>query len=327
MSPEIPVVFAADDSYAVHLGVTITSLIENACQSKYNIIILDGGITERNKARLSQICEIKEGHQLTFMGMGDDFSDLATRAHFSTPIYYRLKSPEILPYKKLIYLDCDLIVNTDLADLYEIDMSENIIAAVCDGDSFLDLFIQKYSSFQQLYFEQLELTEAEIRGFINSGVMLINTDAWKKHDISSKAISFAQDYQSTLGDQDALNFLCRNNIFYLDREWNTTTNVLGYYHISPLDNNTLPKIIHYAGGEKPWNSDMVPWREQYWRYFSDSPWGKCTHDLILELGEANRNLRKELLQYRKKLAGFQNSRVIKYSAQLKRAFRLFSAKQ
>jgi lipopolysaccharide biosynthesis glycosyltransferase len=113
----IPVVCGADDKYAMPLAVTVCSILANLAPSrKILLFIVDGGIKELNKQRIiksinSDRCTIE------WLKPSEDLlGNLKLTGHFSIAIYYRLLIPELLPqfFDRAIYLDCDLIVNTDL---------------------------------------------------------------------------------------------------------------------------------------------------------------------------------------------------------------------
>ena len=76
------------------------------------------------------------------------------------------------------------------------------------------------------------------------------------------------------GDQDVLNYLFKQNVFYMDMSWNTITNgnrsqmevLLLLAPISIVDeymNARLnPYIIHFA--TKPWNDPLCENAETFW---------------------------------------------------------------
>ena len=66
---QIPIFFACDDNYIPFLGVAISSLKENASkQFDYRIIILNEGLNEDNKNKISKFPDFK------FASYQDDLS-------------------------------------------------------------------------------------------------------------------------------------------------------------------------------------------------------------------------------------------------------------
>lgn len=53
----------------------------------------------------------------------------------SVETYYRLIIPEIMPnYHKILYLDCDMVADHDVAELYDFDLKGAVIGAAKDID-------------------------------------------------------------------------------------------------------------------------------------------------------------------------------------------------
>ena len=56
-----------------------------------------------------------------------------TRAHFSAATYARLFIPSLFSnFEKVLFIDADTIVESDVAELVHIDMKNNLVAAVKD---------------------------------------------------------------------------------------------------------------------------------------------------------------------------------------------------
>ena len=137
MNKEIPVFFAVDNGYIPFLGVALKSLIDNTSEkNKYAIKVLYTSVTEENKKRIKKY--EKENISIEFVDLNKQLEEikgkLYTRNYFSNTTYYRLFIPELYPeYDKAVYIDSDTICLADIADLYNVDMGDNLIAAVPDG--------------------------------------------------------------------------------------------------------------------------------------------------------------------------------------------------
>ena len=58
---------------------------------------------------------------------------LYTRDYYSKATYFRLFLPNLYPqYDKVLYLDSDIILNDDIAKLYNINIKDNLLGAVPD---------------------------------------------------------------------------------------------------------------------------------------------------------------------------------------------------
>ena len=122
---KINVCLACDDNYSKYAGVTIASILVNAAENdELEFYILDGGITQDNKSKLLSLRNIREG-AINFVKidneMFNDYLNIKTHDYIAIPTYYRLKLPTLLPnVSRVIYLDCDVVVNTSLNDLFNI---------------------------------------------------------------------------------------------------------------------------------------------------------------------------------------------------------------
>jgi lipopolysaccharide biosynthesis glycosyltransferase len=165
--------------------------------------------------------------------------------------YSRLLVAELLKdIDKIIYLDCDTIVLSDLKELFMTDIENYYIAAVEDAGHKYN--IKYYSEFYKNF-----------KIYINAGVLLINLKLWRENNILTKLINSIEENKEKimLGDQDAINLVCKDKIKVLDFSYNLQTNA---FYIKNLLSSKIerdfkralnnPKIVHYSVNNKPWNS-------------------------------------------------------------------------
>ena len=120
-SREIVVVSGCDDGYAMPLAVTIRSALDRlGADRRMRLFILDGGLSEENKARLAKSWS---DPRLTFQWLRPDVDlvrDLPVSDHISIAAYLRLLMPELLPrdVTRVIYMDADMMVRRDLGELF-----------------------------------------------------------------------------------------------------------------------------------------------------------------------------------------------------------------
>ena len=132
MHEEIPVFFSTDDLYIPFLDVAVASLMANASPAyRYRIIILHTGLQEDGIKKVLQ--NQKEGFRIDFINISAEVEKIRSRLknvyHFSVVTYYRLFIASLFPeYDKVLYLDCDLVVLGDVAELYHVALGDNIIS-------------------------------------------------------------------------------------------------------------------------------------------------------------------------------------------------------
>ena len=173
--------------------------------------------------------------------------------------YYRLFAPFIIKedVDKLLYLDCDLIVNGKLDDLYNIDMGNDIIVG-CKN-----MLCKEMSHLNAVFNTNLGLPDTN--DYINAGVLLINVLEYKKHVNPNQIIQFINENRANLKmqDQDVINKLFYGKIKHIDNRFN--------YQINAVDDNFQDndlRIIHYSQKSKPWHNDYSsPQKAKYYYNF------------------------------------------------------------
>ena len=251
----IPIFFAVDNGYIPFLGVALKSLIDNTSkENKYAIKILYTSVSDENKARIKKY--EKENISIEFVDLNKQLEEikekLYTRNYFSNTTYYRLFIPELYPqYDKVVYIDSDTICLADIVDLYNVDMGDNLIAAVSDGA------VQSIEIFQD-YVERV-VGVVDYNNYFNAGVIVMNLKELRKYKFQEKFIYMLGKIRFEVAqDQDYLNRLCKGRVKILDYEWNRMP-VMG-----KRDGDI--NLIHYNLGAKPWYFDDVLYQEYFWKY-------------------------------------------------------------
>lgn len=248
---EYHIFFASDDNYSMHLTVAITSILINSKIGEFfNFYILDGGIKSKNKEKISNLKKIKN-FNLEFIQIKNEKIDkcpmMGLENVFSKQTYFRFLIPEIKPdLEKALYLDCDLAVCSNLAELYKINL-ENFYCAVCKDEG------------EGLYLKNCKNTGT--KKYFNAGVMLINCKKWREENIFEKLIEntdfLFKENRLVFLDQDVLNFTFKENVIFLDNKFNFQSNR------GLEENKTKPVIVHYSGGKKPWKKGYEFFPECY----------------------------------------------------------------
>ncbi len=255
----IHVVFVSDDTYAQHVGVAITSLKDQQRLGKsVHVHLLDGGISVVNLQRLNSL----RGEHVTitvYKANMEEYADYLVLEHFSRAMYLRLSIEEVLPKNvtKVIYFDSDIIFLGPIDDLWNVDLSGSLMAAVGDyGTPFnylrKDLGIDKPGE------------------YFNSGVMVINLEAWRINQVCRKVKTYICSNRQKLyyPDQDGLNAVLHGNWLRLDTGWNRFSGT-----VRDRDMSNRPAVVHFASAFKPWfykNVDV--YQEDYLRYLRQTPW-------------------------------------------------------
>jgi len=256
----IPIFFSTDDNYVKFLDVAVRSLIKNASRDyKYKIIVLNTGLNLENTSKIKALED--ENFQIEFADISFAVEDLKNKLpnlyHFGLAAYYRLFIQSLYPeYNKILYLDCDIVVTGDVSKLYFSEVGDNLVAGVVEQFILRTPEFSKYTK---------EAVGVDSKDYINSGIMIMNLKAFRKHRIEEKFTYLINKYNFDVIDPDQayINFLCKGKIKYLDVSWNRTP-------IEDIDCEN-PNIVHYALYKKPWQYDDVFLGEYFWRYAKESP--------------------------------------------------------
>lgn len=298
---QIYLAFAADEAFAVPLVVAVTSvLISTTIPSRLSLYILDCGLS---KETLEYLATIASKCKLSIVSVDSTLlSQLPPRGHLKVPTYARLMLGELIPesVERIIYLDSDLLVQGDVAELWEFDLGDSLLGATTST-------IYPYIGLgSQLW--RVKGIDPGSRLF-NAGVLLINMAQWREARVGSECLDLIRTYPEFViyADQDALNVATWGRTATLPLRWNQEHALRdGSHHAfafaDPLEIKEAvekPAIIHFTGRSKPWLYFCADPATKLWRkahrssgfrlnYRKRSSWRDTASDLLRAL---NRVLR------------------------------------
>ena len=276
---EIPVFFAVDNSYCPFLAVALQSIIDNSSSAnKYLIKVLNTDISVENKRKIVRY--ESDNVDIEFVDLNyyiQKVKDkLYTRDYYSKTTYFRLFLPNLYPqYDKVLYLDSDIVVLDDIAELYNIDMGDDLVAAAPDD-------VIQFNPVFQNYAEKV-VGVADYRRYFNAGVLLMNLDQLRKFKFQEKFIYLLDRIRfSVAQDQDYLNRLCKGRVKLLDRVWNRM----------PMPDPKIKlenvKLIHYNLAFKPWHFEDILYKEFFWMYAQETEYFDMIQDIREKYSEEDR---------------------------------------
>ncbi len=262
---EIPLVYAVDDKYAPFLCVSLKSVTANVSNDYFvKVFILNTGISDKNKKRIIEITEKNSSDiDIEYVDVADRIDGLQDKMHlrdyYTNAIYYRIFIPSLFPqYDKIIYLDCDIILNEDISKLYNVRLGKKIVAAVHE---------EAMSSFECFGAYSEEFLGVPRMQYFNSGLLVINTAEYRKEKIETRFIELMLAHKFEVApDQDYLNVLLQGRTKLVDVGWNKT----------PIPDKDFPdsevKLVHYKLNFKPWHYSGVRYEEYFWKYAKETPY-------------------------------------------------------
>lgn len=259
----IPVFFAIDNEYAPFLSVALNSAIKNSSANrKYKAIVLYQDLSEENRRRIGELAA--EHFEIKFISMGEGLETITDRMsnrlrcdYFTLTIYFRLFIPVMFPeYDKGIYIDSDVVLLGDLAEMYDIDLEDNYIGAC------RDFSVAEVPPLVEYMEKGVGIKKEK---YINSGVLLMNLKKLREAEIDRHFLTLLNTYHfdCIAPDQDYLNAMCAGKIHYLSECWDAMPNE----NKPPLEN---AKLIHYNLFSKPWCYDGIQYGDFFWKYAEDS---------------------------------------------------------
>ena len=282
--PIVPVVFAADDNYVPQLTTTVYSAMKNADPSYfYDVVVLQRNIAWDKQERLRDFFKQFPNMSLRFTNVERELSghDLSTNnAHISIETYYRFLIQKLLPfYDKVLYLDSDIVINGDIAKLYNTDLQGKLLGAIRDIDFLANLNVKHG---KRMGYAKNVLKMKNPYDYFQAGVLVLNTKAMREHYTIRQWLTYASNPAFIYNDQDVLNAHCEGEVLYLPWEWNVVHDCGGrvgnLFVQAPNDiydaymrSRNNPQIIHYAGFQKPWTDPDCDFASIYWRYARETP--------------------------------------------------------
>jgi lipopolysaccharide biosynthesis glycosyltransferase len=242
-----------------YCGVAVSSLIQNTnVNNLYEVYVLYDELKNTNIRRLEGLSVNHVTVRCVCIHEYVVNLKVTEYNHLTVASAYRLVIPDALPqYDKIIYLDSDIAVNADIAEMYNFDIGNNVLGAVKGLYDEDDIFSEYMSG-------TLHVSKDT---FFNAGILIINCAEFRKKNIKEKCFALLTERTDLLYmDQDALNIICQGNVYFLPKEWN-------YECVFLFNNNTCnddvmsdSAIVHYDGIDKPWNHPERPLSEQFWSY-------------------------------------------------------------
>jgi len=253
------VVYAVDEDYWMPLYVSIHSLLANNRDLSLRVFVL---YAERDETFFDNVEYLEAVHDdcsVESIRVGrEHFQDAPTPHWFTEANLYRFLIGSVLPLEdeNVLYLDCDTVVDGSLAELFAMDIDDVVAAATPE---------YKLRSFE-LGFPLDSL-------FHNAGVMYINLDQWRAHEVGPTVLDRIDGRRDvTFPVQEVLNPVLDERDLWraLHPKYNAMTNWAG---VLERETDVEPVVVHYTGRSKPWQytTDRLH-TDLWWEYLEETPY-------------------------------------------------------
>ncbi len=269
MPNRVNVVVASDDNYIQHLAVTLYSVVANrGVNQQLYLYVLDAGITDHSRRRLAAMFNEPGVHLEVISPTLGDVGNIPLKRYGHAALL-RISIADLLPQEitRAIYLDCDIVVLSDLQYLMEVDLRNHPIGAV-----------------ENLGSRATARLGIEPGHYFNSGVLVMDLDKWREQHIGDKVMAYMQENSDMLHfpDQDGLNAVLHEDWLRLPLKWNqqpATYSMLGKQAAGTqrrqefFEAASAPYIVHFLARNKPWHyMTFHPLKGIYWHYLRKTPW-------------------------------------------------------
>lgn len=235
-SNPINIGYGIDDNFARCTATSIFSFYKNNPNKNFIFHILENNLSNTYKEKFHLLAKKYSLNIIIYTINIDILKNLPSNITFTTAMYFRYMFPYILKNnEKIIYIDGDTLCLNNAEELFNIDLENNIIAAVPDLKWANKTRNEALSLKNHIYF--------------NSGMLLINAKKWNEFNTFDKLINHLSTEQEKFlfPDQDALNLVLTGKVKYIDTKFNWAK----VENIS-IDNINNIIILHYAASPKPW---------------------------------------------------------------------------
>ena len=175
---ELNILYATDEFYSQHAAASIYSLLNtNKDFDKINIYIIEDDIKKETKDKLQVLVNDFNNAVIIFYPFEKIREKIPAKdkSSFAKVGYARLFISELCDKERLLYIDCDTIVNASLRELWNYELEGKIIGGVQDNPALYTL-------------KKVGLSRKD--RYINSGVLLIDLNKWREFQTEEKILNF-----------------------------------------------------------------------------------------------------------------------------------------
>ncbi len=246
------IITGSDDDCAPGVLVLIASAAFHNPGARF--AVLDMGISAENRERIDRLA-MRLGVEIRRIEISADAFDklLVRRGHLTRSTYLRLLIPDLFSEEnRVIYMDCDMVVMDDLSLLEQVNLGENIIAAVpCPSPDPIEV----------------SATGHLVGSYVNAGLLVMNLPVWRNEQIAARCIELLSDPSRPLlsEDQSAINIVAKGRMRLLPPRFNVYSDPSGYKRAE--DFPEVPAVVHYVVNNKPWGAPTN--LGAIWRFHAD----------------------------------------------------------
>lgn len=260
-----PVVIAcgADSAYACPLAVMIRSVfLHSASDRRIELHVIDSGLTPEDRRRIARSLDPHRGTLRWIAPRRESLVGLPLWGRMSAATYDKMLLPDLLgpEVPRVLWLDADLLVLSDIGQLWELPTGESLARAATDS-----LVPTVASRFGVAGWQSLGLRPET--PYFNAGVLLLDLAGCRAARITQAALRYLRDHHDHVyfWDQEALNAVLAERRAPLDPAWNRSPD--------QIPDGSSPHLVHFSGNLKPWlHAGTSRWHQLYYACLDQTDW-------------------------------------------------------
>ena len=207
--------YSSDRNYAKLSMISISSLLENNQDAdSIKIYYINNDIGNDYQERLSALV-YSFNREIIYIDASKIDTSFITKTWFSVSGYYRVLVTEMIHEPKIIYLDCDTVVNGSFKELWKQELGKHLFGGVKDTvQNFVATAIGQESNSY----------------YINSGFLYINLSECRRINFDKIVREYFKTFHGLIPhhDQGIVNAIGYKKILYLSPKYNLTSQYLSY---------------------------------------------------------------------------------------------------
>lgn len=269
------IAFASSAEFLPYCSVAMRSCLDHASGETVVHLLHDGALTAHPGVERLHEMVGSAGAELQVHGIDSQaLGRLPTTDQYRPVVFLYYLLPELLPdVERALYLDSDVLVTAPTRPLLQTDLGGAPLGAVAnvvpvdDRPRLAALGIPDY------------------RRFLNSGVLVLDLERWRRDDITAKLFDVAKRRAGEIlyADQDTLNLFFEGSWHALHPRWNAQYTLWTHPDVAAdvfgaatvAEAIAGPAVVHFEGPGvcKPWHAlNTHPRRLEWWDTLSRTPW-------------------------------------------------------
>jgi len=283
---------AADVNYLLQAQVLLESLVRTQAEAT-ELVVFGSGWTRVESERLTSLAGGDVSVEIRPVDPSRHTSIRLTNGFPLATAYNVLAPKDELPSgRRAIYVDADVVVRRDLAELFTMPMTHAVGSVVDAHVSVMGI--------PSMWRPWREENVDPLTPYLNTGALLIDVDRWREGQLTERIVELLEKYDLPCVDQDAINLVLKGDFDRLRPAYNSMP-----YHLMKLLRNadlietdtdigeaiTDPAIIHFHRSflGKPWAYGSTHPARHLWTGLADevqSKWRKSIDAMGVARGVA-----------------------------------------